>query len=342
MNVLNKINSTVKGAAGRVEKWFNEESEQSLIVSIMGQTGVGKSSLINALFGTDLHVDPVMPGTLKPEIRHVKSKSGHDVTLYDLPGLGESQKADVQYFDHYKQMLLESNVVIWATLADSRSFAFDRDALDKALNTVDDDLRVTLMSKIIFVLTKVDLLSTAESSPWIFYHDEHEGVFTIMEPLEKLLKRKEQHFQSAFIEQFKHLLRSKTYWFGRFSIKDPRIYFEKSIVYFKGFLSEEERNRLKNRYPRYRDMFDRLYDQCRVIPCSERFRYNLDFLMKVITDKLETHSVGQFGGFVTNSRMDTVPRSEALNRINIVFVDRSSNHAFNGNGNSNGNELHSN
>src|SRR5437660_10525108 len=176
MKVLDRINSV----AGSVEKWWNEETEKSLIISIMGQTGVGKSSLINALFGTDLHVDPVSPGTLKPEVRYVKGKSGHNVTLYDLPGIGESQKADEQYFDQYKQMLLESNVVIWATLADSRSFSFDRDALDKALNTINKELRVTLMSKIIFVLTKVDLLSTAESSPWIFYHDEHEGVFTTM------------------------------------------------------------------------------------------------------------------------------------------------------------------
>jgi len=328
MKVLDRINSV----AGSVEKWWNEETEKSLIISIMGQTGVGKSSLINALFGTDLYVDPVRPGTLKPEVRSVKGKSGHNVKLYDLPGIGESQKADEQYFDQYKQMLLESNVVIWATLADTRSFTFDRDALDKALNTIDEQQRVTLMSKVIFVLTKVDLLNAAASSPWIFYHDEHEGIFATMDPLEKLIKRKEEYFHRAFIEPFKHLIRSQTYWSGRFAVRDPRIHYEKPIVNFKGFLSEEERDQLKRRYPRYRDVFDRLHDQYRVIPCSERFKYNLDFLMKVITDKLETHSAGQFGGFVVNSRMDKVPSSEARNRINIVFVDESSNHAFNGNG----------
>ena len=147
-----------------------------------------------------------------------------------------------------------------------------------------------------------------------------------------LIKRKEEYFQRAFIEPFKHLISSQTYWSGRFSVSDPRIHYEKPIVHFKGFLSERERDRLKGRYPRYRDVFDRLHDQYRVIPCSERFRYNLDFLMKVITDKLETHSAGQFGGFVANSRMDRVPCSEARNRINIVLVDESSDHAFNGNG----------
>jgi predicted GTPase len=43
------------------------ESERPLTVAIMGQTGVGKSSLLNAAFGTNLQVGDVRPTTKIPE-----------------------------------------------------------------------------------------------------------------------------------------------------------------------------------------------------------------------------------------------------------------------------------
>jgi predicted GTPase len=44
---------------------WNGEKKAPLKVSVMGQTGVGKSSLINALFNTKLDTDPVRPATSK-------------------------------------------------------------------------------------------------------------------------------------------------------------------------------------------------------------------------------------------------------------------------------------
>ena len=65
-----RLGRTVDGLTRRV-----------LRVSIMGQTGVGKSSLLNALFGTSLATDAVRPCTKQIEQRAVV----HPADIQSLP-----------------------------------------------------------------------------------------------------------------------------------------------------------------------------------------------------------------------------------------------------------------
>src|SRR5438094_7128332 len=107
-----------------VRKRLEEEKKIPLKVSIMGQTGVGKSSLLNALFNTQLKTDPIRPCTKEIERIVLKGQEGHELWFYDLPGIGESDKADSQYLTTYKRMLVDSDIVLWAIHADNRSVAF--------------------------------------------------------------------------------------------------------------------------------------------------------------------------------------------------------------------------
>ena len=60
MNIGKTLFEKAKSMA--LNEW-NRELQETLQVSVMGQAGVGKSSLINALFDTHLNTDPVRAGT---------------------------------------------------------------------------------------------------------------------------------------------------------------------------------------------------------------------------------------------------------------------------------------
>lgn len=147
-----------------VKEDMTAQRNKPFIVSIMGQTGVGKTSLLNALFNTKLKVDAVRPTTKVMQRVEVKSAKGHKIIFCDMPGIGESEHADSLYLTAYRQQLLESNVVLWAIHADNRSTAFDVQAIERLLEGLESEQRRTLMSKMTFVLTKADLLM---QSPWV-------------------------------------------------------------------------------------------------------------------------------------------------------------------------------
>ncbi len=98
------------------------EQERPLQVSVMGQTGVGKSSLVNALFGANFRVSSTRPETLASQMWK-EERGGHTLEFWDLPGLGETSSHDERYIEEYTSKLLSSNIVLWAVHADSRSFS---------------------------------------------------------------------------------------------------------------------------------------------------------------------------------------------------------------------------
>ena len=61
-------------------------------ICFLGQTGFGKSSLINELFGTAFNTDPLVSCTkeLYSVSKLIETSEGERlVTVYDTPGIGE-------------------------------------------------------------------------------------------------------------------------------------------------------------------------------------------------------------------------------------------------------------
>jgi len=121
-------------------------------VAVFGDTGVGKSSLCNALFGQDIaKISDVEACTREPQEVLIGSKKGNGgINLIDVPGVGEDPKRHQEYIGLYKSLLPELDLIIWAIKADDRKYASAIDVYEKIL---EPNLK---NCPVVFVITQVD------------------------------------------------------------------------------------------------------------------------------------------------------------------------------------------
>lgn len=296
-----------------------KQASKPLTVSIMGQTGVGKSSLLNALFDTSLPTSDDKPCTKDITSVPIGGIFKDRLLFYDLPGIGETEEADERYLEQYRQMLLDSDVVIWAIHADNRSISFDLQALGKILEPFDEAKKGTLMSKISLVLTKADVIG---SDPWTLVKLGNEGMFGPHKRTKDLLARKSVYYQDHFIKPYGHLITSETHNDSNFAINEPPFSSNQYMVRYRGFMDGEALSKLKLQYPQHTAIFDRLYHNYQVIYCSAYFKYNLGRLMLVVINKLGREAIDRFSGFVKQRSLNRLPFNQARQYYNMVIVDR--------------------
>lgn len=106
-------------------------------LAVIGLSGVGKSSVINAMFGTRRHVSPTTRGTSRfsSSVFDIVSRrvEGAPVTcalrVVDAPGLGEDADLDGNYLKRYRSHLPECDVALWVVAARNRALALDQQYL---------------------------------------------------------------------------------------------------------------------------------------------------------------------------------------------------------------------
>ncbi|QDX22493.1 GTP-binding protein [Pandoraea pnomenusa] len=120
-------------------------------VGVFGNSGVGKSSLCNALFGKDIaKIADVEACTRKPQEILIGSNNGQGgITLIDVPGIGEDPARQKEYTALYKSLAPELDLVLWAIKADDRNYASGLDAYAEIFGS-EKSLPV------IFVITQTD------------------------------------------------------------------------------------------------------------------------------------------------------------------------------------------
>ncbi len=109
------------------------EKIKKLNVIFIGQTGYGKSSLINKLIKKDVFETSDYQSCTKVLqcadyfLDHNKKheKLAYILSFVDLPGIGENDKADESYLQWYQDYLKEATVIVYLFRADKRDHTQD-------------------------------------------------------------------------------------------------------------------------------------------------------------------------------------------------------------------------
>ncbi len=104
---------------------LNQLISYSPTIGLMGKTGAGKSSLINALFQSSLSPVSDVSGCTRQVQRFSMTMNNHTLTFVDLPGVGESLERDREYHQLYRNLLPELDLIIWVLKADDRAWSSD-------------------------------------------------------------------------------------------------------------------------------------------------------------------------------------------------------------------------
>lgn len=133
-------------------------------IAIIGFTGVGKSSTLNALFNAGQMTSDVRACTqdakqFTGDIEPYTGKKGI-INIYDMPGLGESIAKDCLHYDVYADILPKVDVIIWAFHAGDRAMT----PMQNAILTLIDRIGPSFTEKMLFAINKADTIAPGESA----------------------------------------------------------------------------------------------------------------------------------------------------------------------------------
>lgn len=160
MNVVAKFRSILRESSGvlspenrtAIENALDGELRQPPRIAVIGETGVGKSTTINALFNSGLEVSHTKACTQREAEIEVVAEGG-PLRIIDLPGLGEDLDADKRHMEIYARVLPESNLALWILKADSRVMTHIQTATRRLVRAKHLDPK-----RLVIALNQVDLL----------------------------------------------------------------------------------------------------------------------------------------------------------------------------------------
>jgi len=134
-----------------------DEARNSPRIAIIGQTGVGKTSTINAMFNAGLEISHVRACTQDSQefevpVSELNGSKGI-IKIYDMPGLGEDLDADERHKVTYKRVLAICDVAVWVLDGVTRAYTPTQLALRDVVGAAMGDL-----DRLVIGINKIDLI----------------------------------------------------------------------------------------------------------------------------------------------------------------------------------------
>ncbi|WP_172328205.1 dynamin family protein [Mangrovicoccus sp. HB161399] len=142
-------------AASDLDRARLASGDMPLRIAVAGQVSAGKSSLVNALLGSDLAEVDVIPTTDAPKA-YPACFAGVDAVLLDMPGLDGSKELEKKVAAE----LSRADLVIWTVRANRPARDADRSAIAALRNAVSGDPRRRMPPAIVAVSCVDEVLET--------------------------------------------------------------------------------------------------------------------------------------------------------------------------------------
>lgn len=309
----------------------DEEENKPLVAAVFGQTGTGKSSLTNALFGTKFEVDDTRPCTKEPQKHIEKAPDGKTVTFWDLPGLGEADGADSTYIRQYIEIAKSCDIILWVFQADTRSILIDKQAVKTIVNNLEETEKSRFLSKITVVLTKAD---TVAPDSWLFAKHEDNLIIAPGTETEKLLDEKAIYFYTELLSEYEDLLVHRIHLNSECK-EDRSLHAHLKIdaaakkIIQHGKISTNEWKSIIEQNSIYTDELTELQKSQRGIICSVRYHYNLNEVKYRIVNRTEGMSILRMTNKINTELPELKWEKIKFLSIPILYDMRSKKYLFN-------------
>lgn len=124
--LMNKVDDSQRA---ELKKVIKEKKEKPINVAIIGQSGVGKSTTVNNLFGAKERTSRIGEGTTEDNFKGYKEyvlDDGSVMRVADLPGYGRGLNEDEKYKALYINALKDCDVILLVIQANDKAIADDQ------------------------------------------------------------------------------------------------------------------------------------------------------------------------------------------------------------------------
>jgi predicted GTPase len=130
--IISELSRTLRPEdVGVLKERFGAEMSTPPRVAVLGQSGVGKTTTVNALFATEWATSAVEVGTHTAQEKTVPLAAGGRISITDLPGYGRSLAEDAKYESIYRDVLPTCDLVLLVIQADRGDLADDVEMIVK-------------------------------------------------------------------------------------------------------------------------------------------------------------------------------------------------------------------